>query len=157
MSFTHDRIHTAQTLVWVHRAASSCIQAVEDAHSASSDVTSAGLRGKFGPGQYIMQHTACSRQRRDMWVGSFFLVWNASSPIIIKKNLKCRFIFSQILPQVPFKGAADLSCFLSRNSCEKYLKCSIAQMCSLISGRGIASSTVLCPSAVNSNSLLGLG
>ena len=66
-------------------------------HSASSDVTSAGLRGKFGPElQYIMQHTACSRQRRDMWVGSFFLVWNASSPIIIKKKLKCMFIFSQI-------------------------------------------------------------
>ena len=56
------------------RASSSCIQAVEDAHSASSDVTSAGLRGKFGPElQYIMQHTACSRQRRDMWVGSFCL------------------------------------------------------------------------------------
>ena len=79
-----------------------CIQAAEDAHSASSDVTSAGRRGKFGPElQYIMQHTACSRQRRDMWVGSFFLVWNASSPIIIKKNFKCMFIFSQILPQVP--------------------------------------------------------
>ena len=74
------------------------------AHSASSDITSAGLRGKFGPElQYIMQHTACSRQRRDMWVGSFFLVWNASSPIIIKKNLKCIFIFSQILLQVPLK------------------------------------------------------
>ena len=101
---THDRIHTAQTLVWVHRASSFCIQAVEDAHSASSDVTSAGRRGKFGPElQYIMQHTACSRQRRDMLVGSFFLVWNASSPIIIKKNLKCMFIFSQILPQVPLK------------------------------------------------------
>ena len=29
--------------------------------------------------QYIMQHTACSRQWGDMCVGSFFLVLNASS------------------------------------------------------------------------------
>ena len=48
---THDRIHTAQTLVWVHRASSSCIQAVEDAHSASSDVTSRpqDCAGNSGP------------------------------------------------------------------------------------------------------------
>ena len=110
---THNRIHTAQTLVWVHRASTSCIQAVEDAHSASSDVTSAGLRGKFGAElQYIMQHTACSRQRRDMWVGSLFLVWNASSPIIIKTTENVCLFFSQILPQVPLY-------FLLLTSCEK--------------------------------------
>ena len=85
------------------------------AHAASSDVTSAELRGKFGRElQYIMQHTACSRQRRDMWVGSFFLVWNASSPIIIKK-LKMYVYFFTNPASSPFKRrpyflTSDLYC-----------------------------------------------
>ena len=104
---THDRIHTAQTLVWVHRASSSCIQAVEDTHSASSDVTSAGLRGKFvSELQYIMQHTACSRQRRDMWVAHSFWFGTLHHPLSLK-NLKCMFIFSQIPPQLPLKATGN--------------------------------------------------
>ena len=85
------------------------------AHSASSDVTSAGLRGKFGPElQYIMQHTACSRQRRDMWVGSFFLVWNASHPLSLKK-LKMYVYFFTNPASSPFNKHISFILLISNN------------------------------------------